>query len=46
MKCVVKCLVRGKVFEETVYSKDYAEAKELVLIRYPNATVIGVNAEL
>lgn len=44
MKCTVKLYVCGKVFEETVYARDYAEAREVALARNPNATVISVNA--
>ena len=44
MKCTVKLYVRGKVFEEMVYAKDYEEAREVALARNPNATVISVNA--
>ena len=44
MKCKVKLYVAGKVFKETVYAKDYEEAKQVALARNPNATVVSVNA--
>ena len=43
MKCKVKLYVAGKVFEETVYAKDYEEAREVAKVRNPNATVVSVN---
>lgn len=44
MKCRVQLYKAGHIFEETVYAKDYQEAKEVALARNPNATVVGVNA--
>ena len=44
MKCAVKLYVAGKVFEEVVYAKDYADARETALARNPKAKVISVNA--
>lgn len=44
MKCKVKMYVAGTVFEETVYAKDYQEARQVALARNPNATVVSVNA--
>jgi|TARA_R100000479_G_C6284134_1_gene164110 hypothetical protein len=44
MTCEVQLYVAGKVFVETVYARDYNEAKEVALARNPNATVISVTA--
>ena len=44
MKCQVTLYVSGKVFKETVYARDYQEAKEVAIARNPNAQVINVNA--
>lgn len=44
MKCKVELYVAGTVFYETVYARDYQEAKEVALTRNPNATVVSVNA--
>jgi len=44
MKCQVELYVAGTVFYETVYARDYQEAKEVALARNPNATVVSVNA--
>ena len=45
MKCKVKLFVAGKVFNESVYARDYAEAERVALARNPNATVVSVNAD-
>ena len=45
MVCEVQLYVAGKVFVETVHARDYQEAREVVLARNPNATVISVNAK-
>jgi len=42
----VKLYVAGKVFEEVVYAKDYAVARETAVARNPKAKVISVNAIL
>ena len=44
MKCRVRLYVTGKLFNEDVYARDYAEARKVALARNPNATVVGVNA--
>ena len=44
MKCSVRLIVAGKVFEEVVEARDYADAKRTALARNPTATVISVNA--
>ena len=43
MKCRVQLYVAGKLFNEDVYARDYAEARKVALARNPNATVVGVN---
>ena len=45
MLCEVKLYVAGKVFVETVHSRDYQEARQVALARNPNAKVMGVNAK-
>ena len=45
MKCKVQLFVAGKVFNESVYARDYDEARQVALARNPNARVIGVNAD-
>ena len=42
MKCRVRLYVTGKLFNEDVYARDYAEARNGALARNPNATVVGV----
>ena len=44
MKHKVQLFVAGKVFDEFVYARDYADAKKTALARNPTATVIGVTA--
>ena len=44
MKCAVKLFVEGKVFEEIVYAKGYADARETAIARNPKAQLISVNA--
>jgi len=44
MRCKVQLYVAGKVFDEIVEAKDYADAKETALARNPKAKVIGVTA--
>ena len=44
MKCRVQLYVAGKLFNEDVYARDYAEARQVALARNPNARVVGVNA--
>ena len=46
MVCEVKLYFSGRVFYETVYARNYDEAKEVALARNPNATVVSVNAKL
>ena len=45
MKCKVELYVAGRTFNESVYARDYDEARQVALARNPNATVIGVNAD-
>ena len=45
MKCKVELYVAGKVFNESVYARDYDEARQVALARNPNARVIVVNAD-
>ena len=45
MKCKVELYVAGKTFNESVYAREYDEARQVALARNPNATVIGVNAD-
>ncbi len=45
MKCKVELYVAGKVFHESVYARDYDEARQVALARNPNATVVGVTAD-
>ena len=45
MKCKVELYVAGKTFNESVYARDYDEARQVALARNPNATVIRVNAD-
>jgi len=45
MKCKVELYVAGKTFNESVYARDYDEARQVALARNPNARVIGVNAD-
>ena len=44
MKCRVRLYVTGKLFNEDVYARDYAEARQVALARNPNATVVSVTA--
>jgi hypothetical protein len=44
MRCKVQLYVAGKVFDEIVEAKDYADAKETALARNPKAKIIGVTA--
>ncbi len=44
MKCKVQLYVAGKVFDEIVEARDYADAKRTALARNPTAKVIGVTA--
>jgi len=44
MTCKVKLYVAGKVFEEIVEARDYADAKRTALARNPSATVLNVTA--
>ena len=43
MRCVVKLYVTGQVFDEVVYARDYADARETALARNRTAQVISVN---
>jgi hypothetical protein len=45
MKCKVELIVAGKVFYESVYARDYDEARQVAIARNPNARIIGVNAD-
>ena len=45
MKCEVKLFVAGTVFTEQVNARNYDEARQVALARYPNARVLGVNAK-
>ena len=45
MKCKVELYVAGKTFNESVYARDYDEARQVALARNPNARVIRVNAD-
>ena len=45
MKCKVQLYVAGKVFNESVYARDYDEAQRVALARNPNATVVSVTAD-
>ena len=44
MKHKVQLFVAGKVFDEIVYARDYADAKKTALARNQTATVVGVTA--
>ena len=44
MKVKVTLYVAGKVFEEIVQARDYADAKKTALARNPTATIISVTA--
>jgi len=44
MKCKVQLYVAGKVFDEIVEARDYADAKRTALARNPTAKVIGITA--
>jgi hypothetical protein len=44
MKCRVQLYVAGKLFNEEVIARDYAEAKLVALARNPNAKVVSVTA--
>ena len=44
MKCRAQFCVAGKVFYEEVESRNYKDAREVVLARHPNAKVMGVTA--
>ena len=45
MKCKVELYVAGKIFNESVYARDYDEARQVALARNPNATVVSVTAD-
>ena len=45
MKCKVELYVAGKTFNESVYARDYDEARQVALARNPNATVVSVTAD-
>ena len=45
MKCKVELIVAGKVFNDSVQSRDYEEARDYAHARNPNATVVSVNAD-
>ena len=44
MRCQVKLFVAGKVFTEDVHARNYDEARQVAVVRNPNARVLGVNA--
>ena len=44
MKIKVELYVAGKVFNEIVRAVDYQEARQVVLVRNPNARIISVTA--
>ena len=44
MKAKVTLYVAGKVFDEIVFARDYADAKQTALARNPKAKVISVTA--
>jgi hypothetical protein len=44
MKVKVTLYVAGKVFDEIVIARDYADAKQTALARNPKAKVISVTA--
>ena len=45
MKCKVELYVAGKTFNESVYARDYDEARQVALARNPNATIVSVSAD-
>ena len=44
MKVKVTLYVAGKVFDEIVQARDYADAKKTALARNPTASVVSVTA--
>ncbi len=44
MKCKVQLYIAGKVFDEIVEARDYAEARQVALARNPNAKIVSVTA--
>lgn len=44
MKVKVTLYVAGKIFEEIVQARDYAEARQTALARNPTARVVSVTA--
>lgn len=45
MKVKVTLYVAGKIFDEIVIAKDYANARETALARNPKAKVVSVTAD-
>jgi hypothetical protein len=45
MKCEVKLIVAGQVYNEEVIAQNYQQAREVALARNPHATVVSVNAK-
>ena len=44
MKCKVQLYKAGVIFEEIVIARDYQDAREVALARYPGATITWVTA--
>ncbi len=44
MKCEVQLFIAGKIVKETMTARDYSHAREIANSRYPNSTILGVNA--
>ena len=44
MRCRVELYVAGQTFTEEVRAVDYQEARQVVLARNPNASVVSVTA--
>tara|TARA_B000000532_G_scaffold93717_1_gene75116 strand:+ start:297 stop:440 length:144 start_codon:yes stop_codon:yes gene_type:complete len=44
MKVKVTLFVAGKVFDETVFARDYDDARRTAIARNPSATVVSVTA--
>lgn len=45
MTCEVSMFICGKVIKEMVVARDYQEARQVALARFPNAQIIGVTAK-
>ena len=44
MKCQVQLFIAGQIVKETMIARDYQHAREISQQRYPNTTILGVNA--